>query len=367
MFLSNANVELGVLSQIGKGVQSLEFTALDDTVHDVFGVEFRKVVNDIATELRIGERPKYILERYHGRILELSPSGREEHGSVVFELDGEPDPTPAQIFKARKGDVLALRKECERQALLAGEAQQRMDDWKTEALYCKSELKRVEAAHGAAVSAYEESRQAFNVLKSELADVACAADPEGLGKRFAPGELAKFVSGMRRKRDLLTEKLSQVGACNAAVAESDEARSAVHQATLSIIEEFRTVCPGLSVFWGTASEKPRKVSAPPALGMPYGAERAKTLADGMGASLGDVYADLAMAFGKKTNPCVWQRRFETLFEEIEKRHGIARENLIEMKRVGSTAALCQQQRCRGAVNSLRNTLAFAKRLKRVIR
>ena len=87
----------------------------------------------------------------------------------------------------------------------------------------------------------------------------------------------------------------------------------------------------------------------------------------MGVSLGDVYADLAMAFGKKTNPCVWQRRFETLFEEIEKRHGIARENLIEMKRVGSTAALCQQQRCRGAVNSLRNTLAFAKRLKQVIR
>lgn len=367
MFLSNANVELGVISQIGKGVQSLEFTALDDTVHDVFGIEFRKLVNDIATELRLGERPKYILERYHGRILELSPSGREEHGSVVFELDGEPDPTPGQTFKGLKDTVISLRQECERQALLAADANRAKEGWKVEALHHLEELNRVKALHEAALAAYEESRQAFNALKSELADVAGAADPEGLGLRFAPGELAKFVSGLRRKRDLLAEKLSQVEAGDAAVAESDEARSGVHTAALSIVEEFRKLYPGLSVIWGTASEKPRKVGAHPALGMPYDAEWAKTLADGMGASLGDVYADLAMAFGKKTNPCVWQRRFETLFEEIEKRHGIARENLIEMKRVGSTAALCQQQRCRGAVNSLRNTLAFAKRLNRVLR
>ena len=301
MFLSNANVELGVISQIGKGVQSLEFTALDDTVHDVFGIEFRKLVNDIATELRLGERPKYILERHHGRILELSPSGREEHGSAVFELDGEPDPTPGQIFKGLKDTVISLRQECERQALLAADANRAKEGWKVEALHHLEELNRVKALHEAALAAYEESRQAFNALKSELADVAGAADPEGLGLRFAPGELAKFVSGLRRKRDLLAEKLSQVEAGNAAVAESDEARSGVHTAALSIVEEFRKLYPGLSVFWGTASEKPRKVSAPPALGMPYGAEWAKTLADGMGASLGDVYADLAMAFAKRLN------------------------------------------------------------------
>ncbi len=153
MFLSNANVELGVISQIGKGVQSLEFTALDDTVHDVFGVEFRKLVNDIATELRLGERPKYILERHHGRILELSPSGREKLGDAVFSLVGEPDPTPAQMFKALKENVLALRQECERQALLAADANRAKEGWKVEALHHLEELNRVKALHEAALAA----------------------------------------------------------------------------------------------------------------------------------------------------------------------------------------------------------------------
>ena len=165
MFLSNANVELGVISRIGKGVQSLEFTALDDTVHDVFGVEFRKLVNDIATDAplvleadalaRIAGLEGEIAKR-DARIDELESRYQRD----VYGLNNEGDPIggdPAGGYANDNARLRAELAEIKAQEPVAWRYKERADDQRSAWLYVKKRMHipgghKFEALYAAPVS-----------------------------------------------------------------------------------------------------------------------------------------------------------------------------------------------------------------------
>lgn len=182
-------------------------------------------------------------------------------------------------------------------------------------------------------------------------------------------ELHSALERSRGEAKTLHDRLAEMARDTRPVAETSGTWAEVHPAALSIIEEFRKLHPALSVFWVEEKKTPRKVSASPALGMPYGEEWAKALSDVMGIGIGEAYADLAKAFGAEPRPqCPWEARFKALLGEIERRVATSSNNVKAMEKNPPTteSGFENMLLTKGKARGLRTLLQFGKNLLRAV-